>query len=358
MKKITFSILLMACSICLYSQEFLWGANFSTKFDNREYSKMEASPSMTSYGAFLTPYVGLKFHENHKLILNADIARYFGNTPAKYSWELQFYYQCDSKHFDIFAGICPSAILKGDYNIAFVNDNILFFDRSIEGVTFRYKNDRGFSEVCLDWLSMRRPGKDEIIALYSASNYAFSWFNIGYSFTGIHYSWTDEALFGTTEDFQFYPYISGNFSHLLALDQCYIKAGWLQTFQRDRVNINTPTYPGGAMIDLKLQKWGVGLYNSLYIGKALMPYYYNSPTPNKEIYGGWLYSGDLFYNTDSGLYNKLEIYWDKKINKFLNFKLRAIMHIDGFGHTGWQQLATINVNIDSQIIKSKGKKRR
>ena len=355
MKSIILSVLIFISSISLYAQEFIWGVDFESKFNNKEFARMPvAASSETYFGSFLTPNIGLKFRDasagTHKIVIGIDAARFFGNMDKVLDYTPILYYGFSSRHFGVNAGAFSPSKLLGDYNSAFFSDEVNFYDRSIEGALFQYKNKRGYSEVCVDWLSMRSENNDEIIGLYSASKYNFDYFYLGYHLSGCHYLWLGDNSAGVVEDFQLRPYIGVNFADYLPLDVLNLRIGWLQTFQKDRKNIGKLITPAGATFDLTLEKWNFGLNNSLYLGEALTPYYYNKPTPNLAHFGSNLYFGELFYNTDSGLYNKVELYWKKSFAKYGTAKLSCLLHLDGYGNTGWQQLASISINIPHRSI--------
>ncbi len=81
-----------------------------------------------------------------------------------------------------------------------------------------------------------------------------------------------------------------------------------------------------------------------------MPYY-ESTVAGQPAYGPGLYSGEPFYRTDKGIYDRLEVYWKHKFGSDIALKVSAVQHYDGDGW-GWQQKLELQVYLSDRMFKS------
>lgn len=337
----------------IYGQKFLYDVDFRFGLDNREYARMCYSPSKTIFGAILAPKVGIGWGNGHSVYVGGDLKRYFGKTAPKYDVSLLAYYQYDGPSLDITAGAFPRKRLAGEYPSAFLDDAV-FFDTVMEGAAASYTGKTWKAEAALDWLGMVQGGTRERFAAYAYFRKDFSFFYGAVSFMMHHYAGS-EKVSGVVDNLWLYPYIGFDFSGITPLSVLDIRAGWIQTFQNDRVNETGFVNPGGFQGEFVIEKWGVGLSETIYLGKSLQPFF-NSTDRAGEVYGTSLYLGNTFYGTDSGIYNRLELYYSPsipKVSRWLSFKLSFAAHYDGYGW-GWQQLACLVVNLNQNLFR-KGK---
>lgn len=333
------TLITLLFSSSLYAQKFIWDVDFNFKFDNREYAGIDISPHKTLFGAFLTPQVGLEW-EKHSVNLGVELMRNFGDKENKYGYQALLYYNYLSDKYRVSAGVFPRTKMIGEYSHAFFGDDVRYYDTTIEGLALQYIGDRGYSELIVDWRSMMGNTDREIFSIYSASNYQFNMFFLGYAFHMGHY-----VVDGVIDNILLNPYVGLDFSKILPLDVLDVKLGWLQSFQHDRETVGHYVFPKGGLIDISVEKWGVGIDNSLFLGQNMMPYYY-STTSDGGIHGAALYSGELFYSTDSGLYNRLEMYWRPlKKSKILDIKISFVCNFDGDGRFGTQQAINLVFNL-------------
>jgi hypothetical protein len=358
MKKIL-SILIFATlfSPFVMGQKFLWDVNYRMNFDNREYSTMQTTnKSQTLFGAFLTPQIGFGIGD-HSVMFGGNLLRNFGQQQPKYHGDLMLYYNYNSERFKANVGSFPSHKLIGGYSTAFFSDDILYYDTSIEGIQLQYWGKRGFFELVLDWLSMKDGDAKEIFAIYSATRWNFDWFFLGYNADLGHYV-GNGGVVNVVDNYLVYPFIGLDLSKTINFEKAELKLGWMQSVQRDRYYVGDFVYPNGAMIELGLEKWNIGINNSFYYGDNLMPYYYNTDYYGDQ-YGSWVYHGELFYHTDSKIYDKLEVYWRPFKNDYFNLDITLRFHFDGVGNMGSQQLAKVSLNLNNftlNKLKSKLKK--
>ena len=62
----------------LRAQKILVGADFATRFDNREYANNDFNQSQTLFSARLTPRVGVEWQEKNRLVFGVDMLQNFG----------------------------------------------------------------------------------------------------------------------------------------------------------------------------------------------------------------------------------------------------------------------------------------
>ena len=124
-----------------------------------------------------------------------------------------------------------------------------------------------------------------------------------------------------------------------------LRAGWIQTFQNDRIRDEGYLTPGGFQAEAGFRYYGFGVHNTIYAGSNLMPLYYRTGLSG-VTYGADLYTGSLFYSTDSGLYDRLEISYCYDFRDFLSLRVASVHHFDGYGW-GWQQIVQLKVNLNN-----------
>ncbi len=334
------------------AQEFLWEVDFRMMLDNREYEEMKTSPSLTNFGAVIAPRVGIGFGNGHSLMFGGHVDRYFGQSFPEYDAELSLYYQYDGPHLKINAGAFPYTRLTGDYPLA-ISDEVLFFDTNMEGLLVRYEKETWSLELALDWVGMYDSTTRENFYVYSYGRKEIGPVYGAYSFFMNHYS-NSARTNGVVDNVWLYPHVGIMLEKYLPLTQFDVRVGWLQTFQNNRTDGPEYDLPGGFQAEVRLEKWGVGIYEMLYVGPSLMPYWYLEDSVGIQ-YGSNLYGGVQFYANDSGIYNRLEVYYSPtiaKVSDWLDFKIAVAMQFDG-ADWGWQQIAQLVVNLDSRQFKKK-----
>ena len=84
------ALILLLFSFSLRAEDdkvrFAYDVDFEMRFDNREYYRSAFSPSMTIFGARLTPSLGLDIYQNrdmsHRLMVGIDVSKDFGASPV------------------------------------------------------------------------------------------------------------------------------------------------------------------------------------------------------------------------------------------------------------------------------------
>ena len=73
--------------------------------------------------------------------------------------EVLLYYNVDAYlknggRLEAMAGCFPRSFAGGDYSGPFFDEQRLFYDNNLEGLLVKYRNDRIFAELGLDWMGM------------------------------------------------------------------------------------------------------------------------------------------------------------------------------------------------------------
>ena len=90
MKRLLYIICLLS-AVCAGAQDkpkvsFAYDVDFEFRFDNREFARSAFTPSMTIFGARLTPQAGLAVTQKdgtaHRLMIGVDVMKDFGAAPV------------------------------------------------------------------------------------------------------------------------------------------------------------------------------------------------------------------------------------------------------------------------------------
>lgn len=347
MKRLVIAICALFFSCSVFAQQIVWDVHFNLIFDNHEYSKMDVGLSKTLFGTNLTPTVGLGWDDNkHKLNVGLGVKNSFGNVDKRCNVDFLAYYEYNTQNHKFLAGAFPTKDNYDDFKTIFISDEKRYQDVVLEGLKYIYQNERGYVKLIYDWSRWKNDFSSDVFSLLSTSRWSFfELMNIGYQLNLTHYAY-DVNTGLVVDNFKFNPYVEFDFGGLLHLQEGVVGLGPVLTMQRDRSVTSDFIFPTGGEFSLRVQKWNVGLYNSIYFGDNLMPYSYYID----------LYCGSQMYATDSGLYDRAELYYVPVNGDKIKAKLSLIMHVNGYGQVGWQQNATIVVSLDH--IKWKSLKRK
>ena len=357
---------------------FAYDVDFEMRFDNREYYRSAFSPSMTIFGARLTPSLGLDIYQNrdmsHRLMVGIDVSKDFGASPVSKLLsggadipetsqkqnntdlfrEMTLYYKLhadmDKADLELYAGIFPRRAMMGDYSDAFFSDSLRFYDNNIEGILLKIRKPRSYWEVGCDWMGQFGQVRKEKFMVFSYGQTDITrFFKIGYSAYMYHFAGSEKAR-GVVDNILFNPFLKFDFADCLGFQEFSVRLGWLQAMQHDRVFVGHYVFPGGAELDLGLKKWNFGIRNRLFCGTDMMPYY-NSKDAGNDKYGDRLYFGDPFYRmhddgtTGVGVYDRLEVFYEPQVGPFLKIGIGARFHFHGSRYSGCQQVVSLKFNL-------------
>ncbi len=340
-RKIGFLMLGILLSASLSAQEFLWSVDVDMTFDNREYGKSKYNWPQTIFGGYINPLVGLGWRGN-SIQVGVSALRNFGAPTCDMDVNFLFFYNYRDSRFNVSAGIIPRRQVKGGSE-AFFCDSIKFFDNTIDGLLLQYiPDDKNYIEVFCDWDGHQTATTRERFIVYTSGRYyPLSWLYGEYELMMHHHAGTSVDG-GVVDNIWLYPRVGVDLGGRLWFDKLKLSAGWLQAVQNDRTYVGHYVKPHGVQVEARVEKFKLGLYNTLYMGGCLMPYY--------ESYASSLYTGSAFYRTRDDVYNRLEAYWHPFQNEKFDLKVSSVHHYDGVKWCS-QQLITFRVIIDNDMFK-------
>ena len=154
-KVLTFALALFITGGGLQAQKLIVGADFTTRFDNREYANNDFNESQTLFSARLTPRIGVEWMDKNRLIVGVDLLQNFGDDTKFLSKARPLaYYQFNSRNVQANAGIFDRKELLGDYSLAFFGDSTAFYHNRLSGFLGHYKSTERrntYVEMAIDW---------------------------------------------------------------------------------------------------------------------------------------------------------------------------------------------------------------
>lgn len=366
---------------------FAYDVAFEMRFDNREFYRSDFTESMTIFGARLTPAAGLSVFQretnmNHRLMVGIDIMKDFGASPVSVALsgkteaetspklnntalfrELLLYYKMDWKTektaLELYTGIFPRRVSEGSYSEAFFSDSLKFYDNNLEGLLLKIRRPKAYWEVGCDWLGKAGDARKEKFMIFSSGESRVApVMRVGYSAYMYHFAGSRQAR-GVVDNILLNPYLKFDFGHMLDFQELSVRVGWLQAMQHDREFVGHYVFPGGGELDLGVRKWNVGVRNSMFYGTDMMPYY-NSVDKAGDKYGTRLYFGDPFYRVHDefaegpGLYDRLDIFYEPHVCRYMSVRIAARFHFNGFSYSGCQQFVVVKFDLEG-ISKSRGR---
>lgn len=344
--------------------EFVYDVDFEMNFDNREYYKSSFSESMTIFGARLTPAVGFKVKQKenteHKIMMGVDVMKDFGSVARAqdYFGEILLYYEMKKTigetEMTLNAGIFPRKMMLDNYSPAFFSDSLKFYDNNLEGILLKFKRPNASFDLGCDWSGKIGDNVRERFLIFSSGEGVVApMVNLGYAAYVYHFASSNQVT-GVVDNILVNPWVRFDLTPISGLQSLSIRLGWLQAMQNDRRHIGLYTYPHGGELDLEVRNWNVGIRNSMYYGKDLMPYY-NRYDAGDIKYGNQLYMGDPFYRVNDqgktdkyGMYDRLELFWQPYICNFMNIRIGAFLHFNEFRYSGFQQVVKVEFNLSKK----------
>lgn len=339
-------LLFLLLSIAAKGQNISWDIHYDMSVDNHEHAKMDVGVSKTLYGLYLAPVVGLSWDSGKQsLNMGFDIDAKFGEVANPYQSSYLIYYKLDTPNHLVCAGRFPIKDLLDDFPEALIDDAHHFYDNSLDGILYRYSNERGYITTIYDMPWWVNNYLSEIMTLYSISKWSFGPLFLGYSFYLHHYAYAiDQGLI--IDNIWLYPTLGIDLGKYISLDKAQITLNGVITAQRNRQITKDLFFPKGGEIGVSLEKWNVGINNTIYFGDNLHPYRGHD----------MLYIGEEMYGTTTGWYDRLECYYIPYQTELVEVSVSLMMHANGSG-LGWQQKAGIVINLDNNNYKLKKKKR-
>ncbi len=353
LKKICLVVGLILTVTGLRAQSILVGADFATRFDNREFSANTFDQSQTLFSARLTPFVGVEWNEKNRLVMGVEMLQNFGQhngerEPFLSDVKPLMYYRFRTKNVQANAGIFDRSELMGEYSHAFFSDSTRFYHSRLSGFLGRYESTRRektYVELALDWEGMYDTDTREMFRLMSAGRYTLPCgFYAGYAFSMFHFAGA-KSHENVTDNLLVNPFVGWEFTAYFDFN---IKTGFLLAPQRARSIVPGWKKQCGAQIDFSMTRWGVKIENNLYVGENLQPYLYeiSNPVTGQTFDNEHLYAGERFYSTTEHIYNRTWLGYNRSFfNNTLTVDAGMIFKYDGTG-TGTQQVVQLSVKLD------------
>ena len=335
---------------------FSWeyDADFQLIFDNREfaYSGDAFIPSGTMNTVVFAPTVGFSVQQSrqvhHRLAVGVEFAHDLGSQTWKgLATEPVLFYdvhvQAEKGVFEGLAGIFPRRYLEGDYSEAFFSGMYRNTDRYVEGLFFKWRAKRFYTELGCDWMGQHGYDRRERFQVISFGRWAATeWLSLGWTGSFYHYSCSEVAP-NVVDNHLLEPWIKMNFSQRTSWQELSVQLGALASYQRDRGQSSSPFLPYGGELKLTARRWNVGVSNITYVGGDLMPLF-REFDPSGVIYATSLYFGTPCY---SGFYDYAEVAWIPQISHYLFLRVAAKFHFGQGGFLGWQQQFSLRFNLDA-----------
>ena len=359
MKRLVLTTILAAlAALSLGAQEFTpqVGVNFQGLFVNDEFdaSGQTLMASGTLGAARLFPYAGLRFGKVHGLYAGLDLVQDFGVTPIRPYTELAFWYELQSRHFALYAGLVPYAKLKGTYSSAIWSDANAFYDGVLAGFALQGTYDRSFWEIALDWCGKYGDNSREQFTVVTAGDIGFTdWLSLGWEGLFHHFACSVQKQ-GVVDDHLLHPFLKWDFSSFTGMQKLELQTGTILGYQADRL-MQRKSLPVGADIVLDVKKWGFGLRNEAYYGGSQAPFYQLADETG-EVYGDELYFRSSVWqitpDATPGFYDRVDAYWEKGFwEDRVSLGVRMVGHFGCGGFLGWQQMLSASVNLDNITFK-------
>lgn len=342
---------------------FAWeyDADFQFIFDNREFDASQGAviPSGTLNVMVLSPTFGFSVQQSrgvqHRLMAGVELAHDLGSQ----TWDdlpreaLLFYdahVQTRRGIFEGLAGIFPRRYLEGEYGEAFFSGYFRNTDRNVEGLLLKWRSGRLFAELGCDWMGQYGYDRRERFQVLSSGRWsATEWLSLGWTGSFYHYACSELAP-NVVDNHLLEAWLKLDFARHTSWEELSLRAGGLAGYQADRVQDGRMHIPFGGDVVLTARRRGVMLQNESYVGRSLLPLL-GETDPAGRAYGSELYFCSPAYR---GFYDRLELAWSPRLNRFMRLKLAARAHFGQEGFLGWQQQLYLHFSLDALRHRSAG----
>lgn len=350
--------LLSITFVPILAQEVTYDIGFATMFDNREYSNtgVGRAVSGSDFAARISPELGLTFAPGNSIKLGLEAMQPFGveGDGIFEQTKLLLYYGFDSSMWSATIGLFQRDRMSVDsYSTAFFSEDYLIYNNIISGIMGRYGTSESFVEFVCDWEGQPTITTREKFRLLSAARYGWSKFYVGYNLSVTHFAGqADGGEFGNVVDNTlFNPAVGFNHKGLYDFD---IKVSLLQSMQRDRSYENVWLSPRMGEVAMKVSRWGFTIDERFYFGDDLFPLYDGHTLDDGTYmeYGEQLYTGDIFFRTTGGFYNRAALSYGRSFfDDQLSVKAKFVTHCDG-GGMGTEQIVEVRVKLGGSLYNS------
>ena len=344
--------LLLSFSALAQSENLYIDTDFNFDFDNTEYSGSNIAPSETLFGITLAPALRYEWGEKHSLSAGVNMQKMFGSARFLDDINLIAYYQFRNENYGAVAGLFRRDKLMGRYSEAIFSNAWLVDNRVVQGLALQYTDKNGFAEFVADWNGMYSAERREQFRIFFSGEGRFAKvMYAGASASMHHYANRADFRHNVVDDIVINPYVGVAFNAFFDFD---IRLGYLQSLQQDRLAGGGWQTPMGGELFFRMSRWGVFISNNLYVGNDLLPLY-NSLGKEGTPYAADLYAADPFYRTESGIYNRTGIGYERNFWKErINVKAEFVLKTDGEKLYN-QQIISLGVNIAPKVYDKNNK---
>lgn len=355
-----FSAALLAITLLLSAnstaaQELRYDVKFEGYFDNREYSMSDetSEKSGSDFAVRLAPTVTLDFWRGNTLNVGADLVLPMGGENFE-EVKAIIYYGYDSDHCSVAAGIFSrDRMMMEDYSTAFFSDDYRFNNDLVMGLMGRYFVGESYVEAACDWMSQVAVDRREIFRLLSSARKYWSALYIGYNLSVTHFAGEDnDTFYNVVDNALINPCLGARFN--LGEWEFDTKLSYLQSMQRDRSFENVWLSPAMGEVALKVGYKGFSVDERFYFGDDIMPLYAGHTLSDGVVmeYGEQLYSGDIFFRSSGGFYNRAALRYDRTFFKD-RMRLRAefVTHANSDG-LAYEQILDLSIRFGGKLIKN------
>ncbi|MFI3303972.1 MAG: hypothetical protein SNF68_04770 [Rikenellaceae bacterium] len=352
------AVLLLSFATSVSAQSVGYDVEFSSTFDNREYSDIETLKprSGTDFVVGLTPKIYLDFENNSRLYFGADFTSPIGGESVDIAGII--YYGYDSEAWSVSMGLFErSRMMIDSYSTAFFSTDYLIDDSILGGVAGRYMSGPSFVEFVCDWESQPSATSREKFRLLSAARRYWSNLYIGYNLSMTHFAGIDGGAFTNVVD---NALVNPCVGVLFSVGEVDVDArvGYLQSLQRDRSYGNVWETPAMTEIAAKIGFRGFSIDEALYLGDNLMPLYGGHILDDGVVmeYGEQLYTGDPMFATEGGFYNRAALKYERSFyDNMMSVSAQFVTHATSEG-LGTEQILQLSLSLGGNLYRARNEK--
>ncbi|MDR0688202.1 MAG: hypothetical protein LBF55_05895 [Prevotellaceae bacterium] len=336
----SFALLLTASLCAAQGIQPEWGAAFYSFADNREYEPEQRQIPQSILGAWLAPEVGVQLDSVHRLRAGVGLLRYFGS-PAQGLDKVEYvaYYHYNRKPFELYVGSFPARSLLADYPNALFYDSIAYLRLNSGNIFWRISGERWRTDIWLDWVGHQTEMQREAFLVGIAGKYQLK--RAYAALQSYMHHFATVAGIGNqhiVDNGMARPCLGVSLPVNFLLDSLNINAGLLASYSRERGVDERYRFSTGFISELLIEKFGIGLKNTLYIGDNQLPLY-------EKYSAERLYWGDPFYRNT--FYNRSDFYVQLFGSSRVQARFTWSLHAAA-GLLSHQQAFTLNVSLDSR----------
>ena len=309
--------------------QLLYDVDFTTYFDNREYSSPYQIPQ-TILNFRLSPQIGVRILDRaggrHELVAGVSYTQRLGGNWRDVQFNPIAYYHFNYRGFDAGMGAIPYSRRIMPMPEWLMYDSLTYMHPNIQGALLQYRDQRGFIEFMCDWRGAQTDERREMFRLVLNGQYQYKWLQVGGLAHMNHKAGFAKTYEHVTDDVHAHAFVGFDVTQYVPLDSLSLRAGYIFGWERDR-GVNESFLNHGFIMELYANWWFLGLKNTFYYGGNLMPL--RERNVNSCL-------GDPFYQ--SPIYNRTDLFVYLYRSSFVNFYFSWNMHYDGIRLQHQQQM--------------------